>query len=247
MYWEVLMEPWVNDGRIVYEAINGGYSFLPSPREINTINLVEHGVVTDYNRWIPLSGFELQKSKLTTKSLGLFDGEINYPVTSEYTNEFRMTIVDDQWKSWRHYFQKCSDVAVYNSEPHKLRYYRKKNSVTRPTAVDKDHLCAAYYKNITFRFRVFVMTPQYSTIRKLDLLCVLKDFSEEYSGEIESGGSDLSVIFSIVGEISGESSKYDDNSIWNVDEDTPKPDEKRPDPPEKKEDYTPRHVRYRSL
>lgn len=199
MYWEVLMEPWVNDGSIVYEAVNGGYSFLPSPREINTINQVEHGAKTEYNKWIPLSGFELQKSKLTTKSLGLFDGEINYPVTSEYTNEFRMTIVDDQWKSWKHYFQKCADVAVYNSEPHQADYYFEPDPI--PTAVDKETMCAAFYKNITFLISVYVMTPQYFTARAFYLLCVLKDFSEDYTGEVDSGGADLNVSFSIVGEL----------------------------------------------
>ena len=208
MYWEVLMEPWVNDGSIVFEAVNGGYSFLPSPREINTINLVEHGVKTEYNKWIPLSGFELQKSKLTTKSLGLFDGEINYPVTSEYTNEFRMSVVDDQWKSWKHYFQKCADVSVYNSESHQADYYYEPDPI--PTAVDKETMCAAFYKNITFLISVYVMTPQYFTARAFYLLCVLKDFSEDYTGEVDSGGADLNVSFSIVGELEEKpiTSKY---------------------------------------
>jgi hypothetical protein len=44
------------------------------------------------------------------------------------------------------------------------------------------------------------MTPQFSTIKSFDLLCVLKDFSEEYYGEVEGGGQDLNVSFSIVGE-----------------------------------------------
>ena len=44
------------------------------------------------------------------------------------------------------------------------------------------------------------MTPQYSTIRKFDLLLVLKDFSEEYTGDIDGGAGDLTVSFSIVGE-----------------------------------------------
>ena len=44
------------------------------------------------------------------------------------------------------------------------------------------------------------MTPQLSTITKYDLLLVLKDFSEERSGEIDPSGSDLTVSFSIVGE-----------------------------------------------
>lgn len=196
MYWEVVLKPWVyNYGSLS----NGGYSFLPSIKEINTINWVEHGVDTTYNKWIPISGFELQKSKLTTKSLGLFDGEITYPVTSEYTNELRITIVDDQWKSWKHYFQKCSDVAVYNSEPHEIDYYDEVNPV--PTAVDKTTVCTSFYKNIAFEIQIYVMTPQMSTIRKFHLLTVLKDFSEDYSGEVDSGGSDLSVSFSVVGEV----------------------------------------------
>ena len=44
------------------------------------------------------------------------------------------------------------------------------------------------------------MTPQYATIRKFNLLCVLKDFEETYSGDIDAGGYDLNLSFSIVGE-----------------------------------------------
>ena len=199
MYWEVVLKPWASS----YDdaTSNGGYSFLPDPREINTINKVDHGVQTSYNRWIPISSFELQKSKLTTKSLGLFDGEITYPVTSEYTNELRLTIVDDQWKSWKHYFQKCSDVAVYSSERHDNWYYDDIKMFPVPTAVDKSTVCTAYYKNISFLVKIYVMTPQFSTIRKFSLLAVLKDFSEDYTGETDSGGSDLTVSFSIVGEV----------------------------------------------
>jgi len=203
MYWEVVLKPWAYNLGDKYS--NGGYSFLPSIKEINTINRVEHGVDTTYNKWIPISNFELQKSKLTTKSLGLFDGEINYPVTSEYTNEFRMTVVDDQWKSWKHYFQKCSDVSVYNSEPHPIDYYKETNPI--PTAIDKSTLCAAFYKNIAFSIEIYIMTPQMSTIRKFHILAILRDFSEEYTGESDSGGSDLNVSFSIVGEV-------DDNDIY---------------------------------
>lgn len=199
MYWEVVISPWVSS---YTAASNGGYSFLPSIAEINKINKVESGVDTAYNKWIPISGFELQKSKLTTKSLGLFDGEINYPVTSEYTNELRITVVDDQWKSWKHYFQKCADVAVYNSEPHDADYY--KNPDPLPTAIDKSTLCAAFYKNLAFKISIYIMTPQLATIKKFSLLCILRDYSEDYTGESDSGGSDLSVAFSIVGEISDE-------------------------------------------
>ena len=69
-----------------------------------------------------------------------------------------------------------------------------------PTAVDKSNICVAFYKNITFRIRIYVMTPQFSTIRKFDLLCVLKDFMEEYEGDIDAPGPDLNLVFSVVGE-----------------------------------------------
>lgn len=216
-YWEVIIEPLCDD------YLNGGYSYLPCFDEINVINYSSHGVRTAYNKWIPISNFELQKAKLTTKSVGLYDGEFSFPVSAELTNEIRFTVVDDQYKSWRNYFQKCMDVAVYNSEPHEEYYYRHEyydgNSLShngksfldfiqnnsdyissRVTAVDKSIITAAFYKNITFRIRIYIMTPQYSTIRRFDLLCVLKDFAEEYSGDIDSGGIDLNVTFSIVGE-----------------------------------------------
>ena len=201
-YWEVIIEPFCD------YYLNGGYSYLPCFNEINVINSTAHGVQTAYNKWVPISNFELQKAKLTTKSINLYDGEFSIPVSSELTNEIRFTIVDDQYKSWRNYFQKCMDVAVYSSEPHDENYY-KNGGISSSymldlpkviTPVDKSVVCVAFYKNITFRIRIYIMTPQYSTIRRFDLLCVLKDFSEEYSGDIDSGGVDLNVTFSIVGE-----------------------------------------------
>jgi hypothetical protein len=45
------------------------------------------------------------------------------------------------------------------------------------------------------------MNPQYSTIRSYNLLCVLKDFSEDYSGDTEGGAQDLNLTFSVVGEL----------------------------------------------
>ena len=202
-YWEVVIEPFCDD------YLNGGYSYLPCFNEINVINYASHGVKTAFNKWVPISNFELQKSKLTTKSIGLFDGEFSIPLSAELTNEIRFTIVDDQYKSWRNYFQKCMDVAVYNSEPHNSDFYSQFNfsdyitnggAEELVTAVDKSIITVALYKNITFRIRIYIMTPQYSTIRRFDLLCVLKDFIEEYSGDIDSGGVDLNVTFSIVGE-----------------------------------------------
>ena len=221
--WEIILEPFCSD------TMNGGFSYLPAIQEINTENYYKHGVITHYNKWIPFINFSLQKSRLNSKTLGLFDGEISYPVSAELMNELRLTIVDDQYKSWRHYFQKCMDVSVYNSQAHEADYYNygRYNDITEttterkgynylettttatyteysnvfiPTAVDKSNICVAFYKNITFRIRIYVMTPQFSTIRKFDLLCVLKDFTEEYEGDIDAPGPDLNLVFSIVGE-----------------------------------------------
>lgn len=45
------------------------------------------------------------------------------------------------------------------------------------------------------------MTPQYSTIKSYDLLCVLKDWTTSYTGDVDTAGSgDISLSFSIVGE-----------------------------------------------
>jgi len=195
-YWEVVIEPYVSDEQ------NGGWSYLPSIAEINTENRVEHNHKTRYSSWIPINGFELQKSKLVSKTVGLYDGEISYPVSVEYTNELRISVVDDQYKSWRRYFQRCADVSTYFSEAHNDEFYRQGliQCEATPTAIDKSMICIAYYKNVTFRVRIYCMTPQYSTIKKFDLLCVMKDFGEEYAGEIDGGGQDLSISFSIVGE-----------------------------------------------
>lgn len=197
-YWEVVIEP------LCDPYLNGGYSYLPSIGEINRENRIEHGARTGYSKWIPINNFELQKSKITSKSLGLFDGEINYPISIEYTNELRVSVVDDQFKSWRRYFQRCADVSVYFSEAHTSDFYFMDDSLEAlPTAIDKTSFCTAFYQNITFNIRIYVMTPQYSTIKKFDLLCVLKDFGEEYFGEIDSGSTDLNLSFSIVGDLEG--------------------------------------------
>ena len=213
-YWEVIIEPFC------HKSMNGGISFLPSFEEINLMNYANFGVLTKYSKWIPIVNFELQKSKLTNKSLGLYDGEIVYPITSELSNELRMTVVDDQYKSWRNYFQKCADVSVYSSTSHSYEFYNKTTldstlkslredginnklnytSNEQITLVDKTRPLVALYKNITFLIKIYILTPQYSTIRRFNLLCVLKDFEESYSGDIDAGGYDLNLSFSIVGE-----------------------------------------------
>ena len=165
-----------------------------------------------------------------------------------------MTIVDDQYKSWRTYFETCMNAAVYSSTPNILEVESDKvatsksqvkkkvlksqtkeanegelivvaeeyfdvyeakdngysNIITKTTPegwkkrdlvkIDKNYQLVAPYKNLSFRCRILVMTPQLSTITKYDLLLVLKDFSEERSGEIDSSGTDLTLSFSIVGE-----------------------------------------------
>jgi hypothetical protein len=158
-----------------------------------------HGVNTGITTYIPVNSFELGKAKLTTKTLGLFDGEISYPVSMEFTNEFRLTFVDDQYKSWRTYFERCMDASIYNSTRHEKKDYEGTNW-KKITAIDKGYNLGAPYKNVTFRCIIYSLTPQMSTISKYDLLLVMKDFVEERTGEIDGGANDLTVSFSIVGE-----------------------------------------------
>ena len=192
-FWEIALEPYAGPE-------NGDLNYLPGIHEINIRNIVMHGVNTAYNKWIPFTSFDLQKSKMTSKTLSLYDGEISYPVSMEFTNELRITIADDQYKSWRRYFEDCAKAAIYNSEGHTSDYYILPPDEYSLTAIDTNNVCIAMYKNICFRCRIYVMTPQYSTIQKFDLLLVMKDFSEEYTGDIGDGAGDLTVSFSIVGE-----------------------------------------------
>jgi hypothetical protein len=190
-YWEIVLAPYVG-------VLNNNISFLPPITEINYWNIINHKYNTGYTSYIPITGFEMQKSKLTNKTAPLFDGEISFPTSVEYTNEFRISIADDQFKSWRNYFERCAEVAVYSSKPHKAEDY--KGNYTGITVVDRNFQIASPYKNISFLCSVYSMTPQYSTINKYNLLLVMKDFAEERTGETDAGGGDLSVTFSIVGE-----------------------------------------------
>ena len=239
-HWEIVFEPYAGN-------LNGNYTFLPLINEINKRNLAVHGVTTRYDKWIPFSSFDLQKEKLVSKSLGLYDGEISYPTGIEFTNELRLTIVDDQFKSWRTYFETCMYASVYSSTPNvrtESSSYKKldlekyvnrtggkyippenytkeieealgqsiedfyiygrvpefNNGSEEVITIDRNYQLIAPYKNLAFRCRIYVMTPQKSTITKFDLLLVLKDFVSEYSGEIDSSGTDLTLSFSIVGE-----------------------------------------------
>ena len=191
-YWEVILEPFV------HSHMNGGFSYLPSIREINVKNLKDHGIYTGYNEWLPITSFELERAKLTTKSLGLYEGEIVYPVGCEFLNELTITMINDSLKSWSGFWRTVMDVSTHNSEPHKADFY-KEDSPT-PTAIDYSAPMIALYKNITWRCKIYILSPQFSTIKKFDLLVVLKDYTESYSGDIDSPGSDVQLRFSIVGE-----------------------------------------------
>ena len=217
-YWEIILKPFVG-------SINGGMSYLPAIEEINNLNYLTHGVRTGYHYWIPINSFELSKSKLNSKSLSLFDGEISYPISMEYTNEFRLSIIDDQFKSFRNYFEKCVDVSTFNSTPHDASWYAIGGTGGKLTAVDKNYNLVAPYKNIAFNCKIYSMTPQKSTINKYDLLLVLKDFTEERMGESSPGDSELNVSFCIVGEnpkVDLEQQKYVAKKLikFNADLDT---------------------------
>lgn len=209
-YWEIKLYPY-------FGADNGNTTFLPDFGEINENNKRLFGIDTAYSQWIPITSFELQKKKLTQKTLGLYDGEISYPVSMEFLNEFRITIMDDAYKSWKTYFQKCAEVAIFYSQ---ARTLGEKDSNTRTrkmtyedgvntfeenqevySTILQDQYLVAMYKNITFRCELYVMTPQLATVIKYDLLLVMKDFQEEYSGDAaDSPAADLTISFSIVGE-----------------------------------------------
>lgn len=188
-YWEVKLYPFLGEE-------NGYATFLPDYAEINENNKKLFGIDTEYSQWIPITSFELQKKKLTQKTLGLYDGEISYPVSMEFLNEFRITIIDDAYKSWKTYFQKCAEVSVFCSKAR----VGEEVELIYPTILQDEYL-VAMYKNITFRCELYVMTPQLATVIKYDLLLVMKDFMEEYYGEgADSAAIDLTISFSIVGE-----------------------------------------------
>lgn len=205
-HWEIIFEPYAG-------VLNGNKSFLPAIEEINVINRFRHNVWTGYGKWIPFISFDLGMSRLVSKQLSLFEGEISYPTGIEFTNELRLSIADDQYKSWRTYFERCMMSSVYSSKAHGKDYYKEyhenqgkkieQTDLMDPnefTIIDKNYTTIASYKNVCFQCKIYSLTPQLYTISKYDLLVTLKDMAEERSGEVESGGTDLSLVFSIVGE-----------------------------------------------
>ena len=233
--WEITIEPYIS-------GYNGYCTWLPFMQELNRYNYKVHRVRTIYDKWIPITSFELQDKRLINKTLGLYAGEISYPIAMEYSNELRLTIADDSFKSFRYYFDKVAEISTYESAiNNKIDYFnaqddancaknRKFNNfsfkkIINETdevdstfeTIDKGKFAVGMYKNLCFEICIYILTPQYSTIKKYDLLCVMKDYSIEYSGETDASPSDVTVTFSIVGDLekvdtylhSEESSFYD--------------------------------------
>ena len=238
--WEITIEPYIS-------RFNGYRTWLPFFQEINRHNYDTHRVRTIYDKWLPITSFELQDKRLINKTLGLYAGEISYPIAMEYSNELRITIADDSFKSFRYYFDKVAEISTYESLVNTINdksnadsdavYAKNRNfndfcfrkvhpnssSITYKSTfetVDKRKLAVGMYKNLCFRIGIYILTPQYSTIKKYDLLCVMKDYSIEYSGEVDSSPSDVTVTFSVVGETSDQIENippvdYISDSLWD--------------------------------
>lgn len=227
--WEVVLEPYIGTD-------NGWVSFLPDISEINYKNSKQFGgklsdttynseysMITNYKKWLPINSFELQYRRSNQRATPLFDGDIYYPTSLEFTNELRLTLIDDQFKSFKWYFNRCAEAAVYRvykgvRDSDRLASNNDNFSVMNDTPIgwndelvtiiDKTHYETAMYKNITFKCTIYVMSADYSTIEKFILLLVMRDHQIEYSGDTDAGGSDLSINFTIVGELT-EDTTYD--------------------------------------
>ena len=201
--WEIIFEPYIG-------VENGDCSFLPSIHQINYENYKNFGLSTNWDTWIPFTSFELNSKKMVQKNIGLYSGEISIPQNLEFTNELRLVICDDQYKSWKRYFDYVMHASTFYCKPHDATYYAKDFLIgdkriqtfedTDIAKYQKGVIQPAPYKNLAFRCRIFSMNPQYQTINKSDLLVVLKDFTEEWQGEVDSSPTELSLMFSVVGE-----------------------------------------------
>lgn len=74
------------------------------------------------------------------------------------------------------------------------------SDITNPTVYLEGKIHPGLYKNLSFLVSIYILTPQYGTIKKCNLLCVMKDYTIENQGEIDSSPTELNVTFSIVGE-----------------------------------------------
>ena len=204
--WEIIVKPYLG-------KLNGETTWLPSFLEIDVQNKEAFNITTSFSRgWLPITGFELQDKKLTSKELPLFDGSISFPVGLEFTNELRLTFADDSLKSLRRYFDLCAKVSAYMSNIHKKDeegYKSASENEKKQTNIGSSFYKTVYlegkihpglYKNLSFLITIFILTPQYGTIKKCNLLCVLKDYTIENQGETDASPTELSVTFSIVGE-----------------------------------------------
>lgn len=228
--WEIILEPYIG-------ADNGNMTFLPDFSEIRYRNQMQFGSlernkteapITNYGNWLPINSFELQYRRSNQKGLALFDGDIYFPTSMEFTNELRLTFVDDQYKSFRWYFNRCAEAAVYKVikadrgsdkilmdetyQDGNITRYRSlsegvfdKSDRSLITIIDKTRYETAMYKNITFKCTIYVMKGDYATVEKFILLLVMRDHQIEYSGDSDANGNELSVNFTIVGEIFDES------------------------------------------
>lgn len=188
--WEIVFKPFIG-------SENGNYTVLPDISEINTRNMKEFKVKTNYTNWLPFTGFELQHKKLTNKSVGLFDGEFSIPVSLEFTNEIRLTISDDQCKSFRWYFDTCTEASMYK----RVKESDEMEKGEDYTKVYKDKPMTAMYKNVTFECSIYVLKGDLATVKKFPLLVTLRDYQVEYVGDQESSPVELNLHFSIVGEL----------------------------------------------
>lgn len=208
--WEIRFEPYLG-------LENGNRSMLPSIHQINYENYVNFGFCTSWDTWVPFTSFELSTRKMVQKSISLFSGEFSIPQNLEFTNELRMVICDDQYKSWKRYFNyvvSSSSFAMSTGTGassmgpsyYGRKYIRTGNSVGGAFSEEdllrysRDTLRIAPYKNLVFRCRIFVMNQQYQTTHMSDLLVVLKEFMEDWQGDIDSSPTELSLMFSVVGE-----------------------------------------------
>ena len=221
--WEIIIRPYTG-------ILNGGCTWLPCFAEMDFRNKSAFNLSTRYYKgWLPITGFELQEKKLTSKELPLFDGSISYPVGIEFTNELRITFADDSLKTLKRYFDLCTKVSAYMSNIHykvEEPYYSddRKNLLGErvssykitPTVFLEGKVHPGLYKNLSFLITIYILTPQYGTIKKCNLLCVIKDYTIENQGEIDSSPTELNVTFSIVGENPPESLDLKFNTFYKA-------------------------------
>lgn len=221
--WEIIIKPYVGQ-------LNGKRTWLPSFLEMDKTNKQSFNQLTNFSKgWLPVTGFELQDKKLTSKELPLFDGSISFPMGLEFTNELRVTFADDSLKTLKRYFDLCTKVSAYMSNIHQKSesgYEKAINDpgievVLNPTVYLEGKIHPGLYKNLSFLITIFILTPQYGTIKKCNLLCVLKDYTIENQGEMDSSPTELSVTFSIVGENPGDGIDFaEDYQSYEVPEPT---------------------------